>query len=225
MDFALARHNMIESQIRTNKVTDQPLIDVLETLEREAFVPDSLKPMAYVDEDVGVAPGRIMMEPRVLARLLQAARIEENDLALVIAAASGYEAATVSRLAGAVVALESDEKRAEAVAQNLIGQGAETASVVVGPLNLGYAEQAPYDVIFINGAVDELPDALITQLAEGGRLVYIQTEKKSENYGVKQGLGRAVLVTKMDGVVTSGELFDAAIPTLPEFAGKAEFSF
>ncbi len=225
MDFALARHNMIESQIRTNKVTDPSLIDVLETLEREAFVSDSLKPMAYVDEDVCVAPDRILMEPRVLALLLQAAQIEENDLALVVAAASGYEAATISRLAGAVVALESDEARADAVAQNLIGQGAETASVVVGALREGYAEQAPYDVIFINGAVAELPDALGAQLAEGGRLVYVRATNESENYGVKQGLGRAILVTKNNAQLSSRELFDAAVPALPEFAAKTQFTF
>lgn len=218
MDFALARRNMVEGQIRTNRVTDQAVIEVLEDLPREAFVADALKDRVYLDEDVAVAPGRIMMEPMVLARLLQAARIENTDLGLVIAAATGYEAAAVARLASAVVALETNAALAAAAKDHLAAQGADTVSLLQGDLAKGHPGQGPYDVILINGAVGELPGALVEQLAEGGRLVYVKTAPTV-------GGGKAVLVSKENGVVSETEAFDANIPALPEFAAKPKFNF
>lgn len=218
MDFALARHNMVEGQIRTNRVTDQAVINVLDSLPREAFVADALKARAYVDEDVVVAPGRILMEPMVLARLMQAARIENTDLGLVVAAATGYEAAAVAGLASAVVALESNVELVAEAKDHLGAQGADTVSLLQGDLDKGHPGQGPYDVILINGAVGELPDALVEQMAEGGRLVYVKTSPTV-------GGGKAVLVTKENGVVSHTEVFDASIPPLPEFAAKPEFKF
>ena len=218
MDFALARRNMVESQIRTNRVTDRAVIEALENLPREAFVAEALKDRAYLDEDLIIAPGRILMEPMVLARLLQAARIEETDLALVIAAASGYEAAAVARLASAVVALENTPALVAIAKDHLGGQGADTVSLLQGDLAKGHPGQGPYDVIFINGAVGELPNALVEQLAEGGRLVYVKTAPTV-------GGGKAVLVSKENDVVSETEVFDATIPALPEFAAQPKFNF
>jgi protein-L-isoaspartate(D-aspartate) O-methyltransferase len=218
MDFALARRNMVESQIRTNRVTDRAVIEALENLPREAFVAEALKDRAYLDEDLIIAPGRILMEPMVLARLLQAARIEETDLALVIAAASGYEAAAVARLASAVVALENNPALVASAKDHLGGQGADTVSLLQGDLAKGHPGQGPYDVIFINGAVGELPNALVEQLAEGGRLVYVKTAPTV-------GGGKAFLVSKENGVVSETEVFDATIPALPEFAAQPKFNF
>lgn len=218
MDFALARRNMVESQIRTNRVTDRAVIEALENLPREAFVAEALKDRAYLDEDLIIAPGRILMEPMVLARLLQAARIEETDLALVIAAASGYEAAAVARLASAVVALENNPALVASAKDHLGGQGADTVSLLQGDLAKGHPGQGPYDVIFINGAVGELPNALVEQLAEGGRLVYVKTAPTV-------GGGKAILVSKENGVVSETEVFDATIPALPEFAAQPKFNF
>jgi protein-L-isoaspartate(D-aspartate) O-methyltransferase len=218
MDFALARRNMVESQIRTNRVTDRAVIEALENLPREAFVAEALKDRAYLDEDLIIAPGRILMEPMVLARLLQAARIEETDLALVIAAASGYEAAAVARLASAVVALENNPALVASAKDHLGGQGADTVSLLHGDLAKGHPGQGPYDVIFINGAVGELPNALVEQLAEGGRLVYVKTAPTV-------GGGKAILVSKENGVVSETEVFDATIPALPEFAAQPKFNF
>jgi len=217
MDFALARHNMVEGQIRTNRVTDPLVVNALSEIPREAFVPDALQSQAYIDEDLNVAPGRIMMEPMVMARLMQAARIEDTDICLVIAAATGYEAAAIAKLASAVIALESDDALKQAAATNLAAQGADTVSVLVGELAKGHPGQGPYDVIFVNGAVGDLPAALTDQLAEGGRLVYVQA---AEHAG-----GKAILVTKDNGVVSGAELFDASIPALAEFAKKPAFNF
>lgn len=218
MDFALARHNMVEGQIRTNRVTDQSVIDAMNEVPRETFLADCLKARAYIDEDILVAPGRIMMEPMVLARLLQAARIENTDLGLVIAAATGYEACVVSRLASAVVALENTAALAANARDHLAAQGADTVSVLQGALEKGHPGQGPYDVILINGAVGALPSTLIDQLADGGRLVYV---KMSPTVGG----GKAVLVSKENGVVSESEVFDASIPALPEFAAPPKFTF
>jgi len=216
MDFALARRNMVEGQIRTNKVTDPLVVEALEALPREAFVPEALKNVAYIDEDLTVGTGRILMEPMVLARLMQAAAIEETDLALVIAAATGYEAAAIAKIASAVVAIESDLELHRAAVEHLAEQGADTVSMLKGKLATGHPGQGPYDVIFINGAAGEVPASLLDQLADGGRLVYVKTGA---------GTGKAMLVSKIDGVSSETELFDANVPAIPEFATQSQFSF
>jgi protein-L-isoaspartate(D-aspartate) O-methyltransferase len=217
MDFALARQNMVEGQIRTNRVTDQYLVDALEQLPREDFVAGELKKLAYIDEDLTVAAGRILMEPMVMARLLQAAHIEDTDLCLVVGSATGYEAAVIAKLASAVVAIDSNKTLIKSATKNLADQGCDTVSVMAGDLVDGQADQGPYDVIFINGAVADLPTTLTDQLAEGGRLVYVQSQPR--------GTGKAMMVTKNVGVVSETELFDANVPALPEFAAKPEFNF
>ena len=220
MDFALARQNMVEGQIRTNKVTDTLVVEALETLPREAFVPESLKNLAYIDEDLTLSAGRILMEPMVMARLMQAASIEETDLALVIAAATGYEAAAIAKIASAVVAIESDVDLHRSAMAHMAEQGADTVTMLKGDLAKGHPGQGPYDVIFINGAAAELPAALIDQMADGGRLVYVKPGPDDI-----PGTGKAMLVSKVDGVVSESELFDANVPALPEFAAKPAFSF
>jgi len=218
MDFAQARHNMVEAQIRTNRVTDAMVVDVLEELPREAFLAESQKQLAYIDEDLIVGAGRILMEPMVLARLMQAATIDETDLALVLAAATGYEAAAISKIASAVVAIESDDALHQSAEAALSAEGADTVSLIKGDITAGHASQAPYDVIFINGAVGEVPAALSEQLAEGGRLVYVKAAQGT-------GTGKAMLAIKAEGVVSETELFDANVPQLPEFAAKPAFTF
>jgi len=218
MDFALARHNMVEGQVRTNRVTDQAVIEALESLPREAFLDDALKLRAYVDEDIAVGAGRILMEPMVLARLLQTARIEDTDLGLVIASATGYEAAAIARLASAVVALENDAGLSSSSKAVLSEQGAETVTVLDGDITKGHPGQGPFDVIFINGAVEDVPEGLTDQLAEGGRMVFVRAS-------TTVGGGKAVLVSKENGVVTETEQFDANIPSLPEFKAAPAFSF
>ncbi|MBF0247097.1 MAG: methyltransferase domain-containing protein [Alphaproteobacteria bacterium] len=217
MDFALARHNMVEGQIRTNRVTDQLVIEVLEKLPREAFAPDAIKTLAYVDEDHVVADGRIMMEPMVAARLMQTAHIQASDLVLVVAAATGFEAAAIAGIAGAVIAVESNPELAAAAEARMAEQGADTVTVVQGDVAAGHPDQAPYDVIFINGAVETVPAALTDQMAEGGRLVCVRKSAR--------GSGKAVLLTKSGGVVSERDVFDANIPALPEFKTPPAFSF
>lgn len=216
IDFASARKQMVDTQLLPNKVTDARVIDAMSNVPREAFVPESRRGVAYVDEDVPVAPGRYIIEPMVFARLLQAAAISNMDAVLDIGCATGYSAAVLSRLAGVVVAVEEDAGLAASASASLAALGAENAAVITAPLRAGYAAQAPYDVIVVEGAVEEMPAALLDQLGEGGRLVAVLAGR---------GIGKATLFTRSAGVVGQRQLFDAGLPPLPGFAREAGFVF
>ena len=196
VDFAAARFNMVESQLRTNKVTDLRLLGAFETVPRERFVPEPLRGIAYIDEDVPLGGGRFVMEPRVLARLLQAADPGPEDVALDLGCGSGYATAILSRLVATVVALEDDAALAAAANRTLEKLEIDNAVVVEGRLTEGYPKQAPYNVILLGGAVAEVPAAIADQLAEGGRLVIPLGETFQELY----------VFRKVDGVVTQARV-------------------
>ena len=216
MDFASARHNMVESQIKPNRVTDTTLIEALALLPREKFVSRTMQGIAYVDESIDIGHGRYLMEAWVLARLLEAAEVQPDDVALLIGCGSGYEAAVMSYLAGTVVALETNKTLITNANDILVELSIDTVAIVEGELTSGYERQAPYDVIFINGAVPEIPDCLSNQLGEGGRLVSI----------VGSGAyGKGTLLTSFNNIVTSREIFDGGTPTLQGFEKEFNFSF
>ncbi len=217
VDYATARLNMVESQIRPNKVTDLRLIEAFETVPRELFVPEPLRGIAYIDEDVALGGGRFVMEPRVLARLLQAAQPGPEDVALDLGCGSGYATAILSRLVATVVALEDDGALATAANRTLGKLEIDNAVVVEGPLAEGYPKQAPYNVILLGGAVAEVPAAIADQLAEGGRLVTV--------VDAGPGLGHATLMRRDGGVISSRVLYDAALPVLPGFEAQPGFVF
>ena len=217
VDFTAARLNMVESQLRTNRVTDRRLLDAFETVPRELFVPEPLRGIAYIDEDLALGGGRFVMEPRVLARLLQAAEPGPEDVALDLGCGSGYATAILSQLVATVVALEDDATLAAAANRALGSLEIDNAVVVEGRLAGGYPKQAPYNVILLNGAVAEVPPAIADQLAEGGRLVTVVR--------AGPGLGRATLMRRDGGVVSSRVLYDAALPVLPGFEAEPGFVF
>ena len=217
VDFAAARLNMVESQIRTNKVTDIRVIEAFEAVPRELFVGDGLQGIAYVDEDLEVAPGRFLMEPMVLARLLQAVAPGSGDMVLDIGCATGYSTAVLAGLGETVVGLDTDRAMVETANRTLNGLDLDNAVVVEGALDQGYAKQAPYDVILMQGAVSEVPAALKTQMAEGGRLAAVLVDHA--------GIGRATLIERTGEVFSSRTLFDAATPILPGFQREPGFVF
>jgi protein-L-isoaspartate(D-aspartate) O-methyltransferase len=217
IDYATARLNMVEGQIRPNKVTDDRIVDGMMAIPRERFVEESRRGVAYVDEDVSIGGGRYVMEPMVLARLVQAADIEADDLVLEIGCGTGYASALIGRLASTVVALESDAGLAAKATEVLASQGMDNVVVVEGPLQLGYAKQAPYNVIFVHGAIPEVPRALIAQLADGGRLVTVVAEPGC--------MGKAMLVESIGGHASHLELFDASVKALPGFERALAFEF
>ena len=217
MDYAAARLNMVESQIRPNKVTDSRIVGAMSELPRERFVPKPLRGIAYVDEDIHIGNGRHLMEPMVLARLLQTANIGPKDIVLAIGVASGYDAAILSRLAATVVALESDAALAAQATRLLADLGLDNVAVVEGQLEDGHPRQAPYNVIVLCGAVEQIPATLHDQLVPGGRLVAVLTPPGEQ--------GKAVIAVRASGPVTTRPVFDAATNLLPGFAREPSFVF
>ena len=218
IDFATARQNMVESQLRTNKVTDQTILEAFEALQREDFVPESKRGVAYIDEDLGIGDGRFLMEPMVLARLLQAARITKDDVVLDVGCATGYSTALLARLAGTVVGVENDEALVKAANDALSSHNIDNGVVICDPLNDGYPKQAPYNVIVLQGAIADLPESITKQLADGGRLVTVIREGEKVT-------GRATLVQRNGDTLSSRALFDASTPILPGFEKASSFVF
>jgi len=215
-DTAAARVNMVEGQIRTNKVTDRRIVEAMAAVPRENFVPKSLAGVAYIDEDIPIAPDRYLVEPMVLARLLQAAEIGPGDVVLDIGCGSGYSAAVLARLAAAVVALESDLSLAESATEKLAELGADNIAVVSGKLPEGYPDQGPYDVVVINGAVEHIPEDIIAQVSEGGRIVAVVN---------RDGIGRATVFQVRDGSIAGFPIFETSVPSLPGFGQARGFVF
>jgi len=217
VDYAASRFNMVESQLRTNKILDHAILEAFETLPRERFVPAALRSIAYVDEDIEIAPGRYLMEPMVLGRLLQAAAPQAHETALDVGCGTGYATMMLGRLAATVVGLESDPELVGEARRILTELEADNTAIVKGPLTEGYAKQAPYNVILLNGAVAEVPYAIREQLADGGRLVAVIRDSA--------GIGRATLMQRTGDVVSGRVLFDAAVPLLPGFERPPAFVF
>ena len=208
---------MVESQIRTNKVTDQRVITAFEAVARELFVDEAKRGFAYIDEDLEVAVGRYLMEPMVLARLLQAAAPQPGDIALDIGCATGYSTAILAQLAETVVGLESDRQLMAEANRTLNALDVDNAVVVEGALDAGYQKQAPFNIIVFQGAVSAVPEAVKRQLADGGRLVAVVCDES--------GIGRGTLIQRAGDSFSARILFDAATPLLPGFARKPGFVF
>ena len=221
IDFSEQRTKMVDGQIRTTDVTDAAILSAMLAVPREAFVPDARINLAYIDENILIsqergATARYLMQPSPFAKLLQLAEIRSDDRVLDVGAGTGYSAAILSRLCKSVVALETDTGLADQAASTLARIGCDNVSVEKGPLAAGCPAKAPYDVIFVGGSVEELPDTLTEQLAEGGRLVAVEG---SGNAGV------ARVYLKSNGVVTGRRTFNAAVKPLPGFEGMSKFEF
>jgi protein-L-isoaspartate(D-aspartate) O-methyltransferase len=222
IDFAAARRIMVDSQVRTSDVTDLRLITAMQAVPRERFVPAEQAGLAYLDFDVPVAvaeagkPGRRLLKPMVLAKLLQAAEIAEGDRVLDVGCATGYSSAVLARLAHSVVALEQDPGLAAQARDNLRAPDTSQVQVVSGQLTDGWPPQGPYDVIVVNGASEIAPKALLRQLKPGGRLVGVLG---------RGAAGKAMLYRSIGGECGGRPIFDAAAPLLPGFAAPPAFVF
>jgi protein-L-isoaspartate(D-aspartate) O-methyltransferase len=216
LDFALARTAMIETQVRPNDVTDRRVLAALSSVAKEAFLPDALKPVAYADCTLQVAPGRSLFTGRDLARLLQAAEIEETDRILDVATGVGYSTAVLAQLGRDVTALETGDALAAAVRERLAANGVQAEVAATPDLRSGWAGKAPYDVIWVNGAVEVVPRAWLDQLADGGRLAVV----------VREGaVSRATVYRKSGAAIASRTPFEAAAPVLPGFERAVDFQF
>ncbi|HEX6960071.1 MAG TPA: protein-L-isoaspartate O-methyltransferase [Ferrovibrio sp.] len=216
--YAEARRQMVLSQLRPNRVIDEQVIDAMEAVPREQFVPKPYRGVAYVDEDVMVAPGRYLMEPMVLARLLQEAEVQQQDIALVVGCTTGYEVAVLAKIANTVIGLESDPALAQQASQTLQALGIDNVAVVEGALKDGLQKQAPFNVMLLAGAVPEISPALLNQLADGGRLVGVVRPPEAP-------IGQAVIVKRTGDLFPQRVLFDAGTPPMPGFERPAGFVF
>lgn len=216
LDFSRERDAMVDSQVHTADVTERRLLKAMRTLPRENFLPKSKAAIAYADCEVEAAAGRWMMRPRELAMLIQAAEIDENDLVLNIASGRGYAAAVLSRLAETVVGVESDDKLVERSSMALGDAGCDNAVVIKGDPHAGAAGQGPYDVIFVEGAVEETPRAWFDQLKDGGRLAVV----------VRKGpVGKATIYTRSGDSIGHRVVFDATPRLIPGFQREPGFVF
>ena len=212
-DFAARRTIMVDTQVRPNDVTKFPIIEAMLAVPREAYVPDARREAAYVGENLDLGQGRWLLEPRNFAKMLDALDIQPGDRVLDIGAGMGYSAAVIARMAQAVVALEEGALAASAEA-HLSVQDIEGVTVIDGPLAAGAAEEGPYDVIVIEGGVEQVPAAITAQLKDGGRIAAIFLQGP---------LGTVRIGRKIDGVVAWRDAFNAAAPVLPGFTGAKEF--
>jgi len=208
-DFKAAREAMVESQLRPQGVTDAVVLRAMGAIERDKFLPSHTRPLAYVDRAVAIGDGRFIAPPAVLGVLLTEMMPEAGQSALIVGAGTGYSAAVMAAMGLKVVGLESSAELATAARANGV-------DVVEGPLHAGWANAAPYDHILIDGAVEYLPDAIVAQLAEGGRLGTALAERS---------VARLIVGRKTGGAFGYRSVRDCGVPALPGFARPRSFSF
>ncbi len=228
-DYKRARNNMVDSQIRPNGVRDSDLLQALYRTPREVFVPSSLRPLAYAEEHLpikklngGGRQTRYMMAPLMMARLIELLRPQPSEVALDVGCATGYSTALLAALTESVVALENDPELAASAAETLTTLGIDNAAVVQGALATGYPTEAPFDVILVNGSVDEVPQALLDQLAEGGRLATFLREPTA---AIEDTFGYAYTYERAEGWVSGQLEFSGGAPVLPGFERTQGFTF
>lgn len=212
-EFAIQRKTMVDNQIRTVDVTDFGVLDAFGTVAREAFVPAALRPLAYIDQHIEVAPGRWLMQPAHLAKLIQLAAPQAGEKVLVVGGNSGYSAAILADLGASVTLLEENAGLAATAKTNL----ADVASVTVvsGPLSAGWSAAGPYGLIVVDGSIEVLPQGFLGQIADGGRIVAI------EGAGLT---GRAVVTVKSGDSVSARTAFNLSAMPLPGFGRAREFA-
>lgn len=215
-DFALRRRMMVDTQVRPSDVTKYPIIDAMLRVPREAYVPAARIEAAYMGENIILAPGRVILEPRTSAKMLDALELERSDAVLDVGCGLGYSAALLAEMVDAVVAIEEDEAMAAAAEANLAAQSVHNVAIVRAPLKDGAAKHGPYDAIMIEGAAEVMPDAILAQLKDGGRIAAVFADG---------ALGVVRIGYKIDGSVSWRFAFNAGAPVLPGFAKAPDFAF
>ena len=213
-DFASRRTVMVDTQVRPSDVTKYPIIEAMLSVPREDFVPTAKREAAYMGENLPLGGARVLLEPRTLAKMLDAVDISNDELVLDVGCGFGYSSAVIAHMAEAVVCVEDDESMAGEAQDALSGAGIDNVIIHRGPLNEGAPQHGPYDVLMIQGGVAQVPDALLAQLKDGGRAACIFMEG---------ALGEVRIGYKMDGKVTWRMAFNAGAPVLAGFVKHGAF--
>lgn len=217
MDYEVAKHSMVVSQLRTNAITDEKVLEAFYKVDRQDFVPENYKDTAYLDEDIPVVDARVVMEPLLAAHYIQSAAIKEDDQVLVIAAGLGYETALAYEFTNSVIAVEDNVTLRKQAEENLNNKSIDSIAFINSVQNNeGAVEHAPFDAILILGGVEELPETFLSQLREGGCLIYIERTGST---------GRLKKLTKKAQGVTEHIIRDAYVPILPGFEKEKVFTF
>jgi protein-L-isoaspartate(D-aspartate) O-methyltransferase len=216
LDAAQARFNMVENQLRPNKITDERLLAAMGEVPREAFVPPRLSGAAYGDEDLRLDGGKWLPEPLALASLLQAAELAAGDKLLVVGCTTGYAATVASALCGTVVMTVDDRAELDATQIRLDELGVAKVDLAVAEPTQGVKDQAPFDAIVVTGAIEIVPETLLAQLAEGGRLVTVTLGGRA---------GRLTVFRRISGAIGRTTPADTNMPLLPAFRQPAAFAF
>ncbi|HKL45281.1 MAG TPA: methyltransferase domain-containing protein [Roseovarius sp.] len=214
-DYAARRAVMVDTQVRPSDVTKFPIIDAMMSVPREAFVPVELREAAYMGENIDLGGGRVILDPRILGKMLDALDIQADELVLDVGCALGYSSAVMARVAEAVVAVEEDAEMAREAPGLLSENGADNVILQEGPLVQGAPEHGPYDVVVLQGAVEHLPEALSDQVKEGGRIACLFMEG---------ALGAVRIGYRIDGEISWRFAFNAGAPVLPGFERHAAFT-
>jgi len=216
-DFATQRTNMVDSQVRPSDVTDRRILRAMLALPREIFVPEQVKATAYMDEHLALGHGgRYMLAPRTFAKLVQLLAIGEDDAVLDVGCATGYSTAVLATLARSVVGLEENAALAQRAQTALADLGRTNAVINTGPLTHGAPGEGPFDAILVNGCVADVPDALLDQLKDGGRLAAVRADGR---------VGQATVWRRHGTSFDARPAFDAGAPLLPGFEKQPGFVF
>ncbi|MFZ3308257.1 MAG: protein-L-isoaspartate O-methyltransferase [Xanthobacteraceae bacterium] len=215
-DTAMARRMMVDGQVRTADVTNLDLIAAMLAIPREIFAPPGLADQAYLDSDIALGGGRVLLKPMILAKLIQGAKAGPKDHVLDVGCGTGYSSAVLSRITGSVVALEADVGLAKLAQEAFKAAGVVKVTLATGPLAGGWPSAAPYDLILLNGATEIVPEALGSQLKPNGRLACI--------FGGGPA-SKAIIYRAVEGHLVGRPIFDAAAPVLPGFAAPPAFVF
>ncbi|MBN9412413.1 MAG: hypothetical protein J0H12_00605 [Candidatus Paracaedimonas acanthamoebae] len=216
--FEEMRQTMIQRQMVPQYVTHPKILQSFKILQREIFVPQEQRSVCYGDTYIAVAENRLMLAPVMLATLIQAAHIFPHEKVLALACSTGYAAIVLSYLAEKVIAIESSSIYVNQMNEAFENNEIFNAQSYLRPLREGCLEQAPYDVIFIEGSVEEIPGEIFAQLAEGGRIVTILSKGKQEPC-------QGVVIEKREGSLFTNVLFETKIPILKEFHLTKGFEF
>lgn len=215
-DFAARRTMMVDTQVRPSDVTKFPIIEAMLTVAREDFVPSAQREAAYLGENLDLGQGRVLLDPRTLAKMLDALAINNDELVLDVGCALGYSSAVIAHMAEAVVAVEADEAMAKEAQEALSAANADNVMVHVGPLAEGAPAQGPYDLIIVQGGVAEVPENLTAQLKDGGRMACLFMDG---------ALGEVRIGHKREGQISWRMSFNAGAPVLDGFQRADAFQF